>query len=525
MCKVLFLFLITLGASAQLLDEKLVLAHFMTEDIQKTIIDGKPFNGVSSSYLDYSKDGDYEPMGGMNQALPFFLEINREKTASLDEIVRQELKAAKKYGVDGFHFYYPLVKHAPFMENYNAIIRMFFEVAKEEYPEFKMTLCLCNPTDGTQVEKIALWSYHIRKLMENIGESQNWLKSKDGRLVFFLWCQDGLADAVRDKHWLINHHPERVGDVAIAYNDLARAIGVDAAFMYDIRFPENDKLVDEVLKYFDGVWNWTDNLAVLPHLEKLIEKSRAAGKTFCLTVYPDYYTGKLYNKNPPYNWQRIPARESSKIKREDYTRHYQNCGLSLVYRKLFDFAIKHDLPMISITSWNDYPEGHHIAPEANHNFAPAVLLEYYKNKWLGHEQAVKESISVFYKKYKSDVVPKFNFDIYTKRSVANQSLEDDIEVVTILNEPGTVYMNGEKIGQASKGLNVFRIPSRPGKVTAKVVRGKTEVLVVKPSEWITDKPYRTDRFTYMYSSRFEEYFKDIFGGDINTPQLREYADE
>ena len=49
MLKILLLLLMTFCASAQLLEEKLLLAHFMTGDIQKTIINGKPFNGVQLS--------------------------------------------------------------------------------------------------------------------------------------------------------------------------------------------------------------------------------------------------------------------------------------------------------------------------------------------------------------------------------------------------------------------------------------------------------------------------------------------
>ncbi|MCH2207845.1 MAG: hypothetical protein MK132_18475 [Lentisphaerales bacterium] len=525
MLKILLLLLMTFSASAQLLEEKLVLAHFMTGDIQKTIINGKPFNGVSSRYADYSKDGSYAAIGGMNQALPFYLEMDRDKTVPLREVVQKELRAAKKYGIDGFHFYYPLVRHDTFMKNYNAIISMFFEVAREEYPEFIMTLCLCNPTGGSQVEKVALWSYHIRNLMKDIGESQNWLKTKDDRYLFFLWCQDGLADVTKDHHWSVNRYPERVAKVADAYRDLAQSIGIEAAYMYDIRFPENDQLVDEVLKHFDGVWSWTDNLGALSHLEKVIDKSRAVNKTFCLTVYPDYYTGKLYNKKPPYRWQRVHPGKASKINRNDYSRHYHNCGLSMVYRQLFEFAVRHDLSVISITSWNDYPEGHHIAPEANHNFAPAVLLEYYKNKWQGRAAISQESLSVFYKKYRSDILPQYNFAIHTKLSVGPEILEDDIEVISILQKAGKVFFNGAYLGQAEPGLSVFRVPSKPGKVSVKVVRESSDVLSVNPPEWITDKPYRTDRFTYMYSSRFDEYFEDIFGDKVNAPALKEYAEE
>ena len=522
----LFIFFVNpLSASVEsgsfLLEKKLVLAHFMTGDIQRSNYKGEVLNGVSANYDKYSPEGSLAAIGGGQQAAPMYMLMARDRTVSLQEAVTQELRAAAKYGVDGFHFYYPLHRGDSFMKRYNAIITMFFTVAAEQYPDFKMTLCLCNPTGGNEVEKISLWSYHIRNLFKYIGESKNWLLTKDGRLLFFLWCQDGLADAVKDQHWLVDQFPQRVKSVALAYKKLAAAIGHDIAYMYDIRFPKNDRLVDVVLKHFAGVWSWTGNLESLPHLKILAEKSKQQQKDFCLSIYPDYYTGKLYTKKKPHQWVRPNKKNIKDLDPTKLERHYQNCGLSLVYRKFFEFAIDEKLPIISITTWNDYPEGHHIAPEGNHNFAPAVLLEYYKSKWLGSEHGIKESVSVFFKKYPLAAKPRHHFELYTKSTAGDPSLEEGIELVTILHGDADVYVNDQWIGLAKKGLFSLRHPFQLGSIKVEIKRQDRVILTLVPALKISDKPYRTDRLTYMYSSRFNEYFEAIFGSGRVVPTLWE----
>src|SRR6185437_12670991 len=79
-------------------------------------------------------------------------------------------------------------------------------------------------------------------------------------------------------------------------------------------------------------------------------------------------------------------------------------GLSTTFRKQLEFAIKDDTKLINVITWNDYPEGHHMAPEVNHNFGFAVLLNYYKAIWEGKPDPFDHDVAIaFFKKYKSDI--------------------------------------------------------------------------------------------------------------------------
>jgi hypothetical protein len=74
---------------------------------------------------------------------------------------------------------------------------------------------------------------------------------------------------------------------------------------------------------------------------------------------------------------------------------------------LLEFAIDEDVPIIKIIAWNDYPEGHHLAPEINHNYGFSVLLKHCKALWKGEASTYtgKDVAIVFFKKYRHDVMP------------------------------------------------------------------------------------------------------------------------
>ena len=194
-------------------------------------------------------------------------------------------------------------------------------------------------------------------------------------------------------------------------------------------------------------------------------------------------------------------------------RHYQVCKLSYVFRKLLERAIKVDAAMINLVTWNDYAEGHHLAPEINHNFGFALLLRYYRNRWQGRQDNNRrEEAIVFFKKYRHDVKPQpYAFRVRAKKAAGEESDEDAIEVVTILNRSANLTINGKSMGRVDAGLQVRRIPSEPGRVRVQISREGKAVIDFTTPEAITNKPYRTDRFTYAYSSEFGRIFRELFG--------------
>jgi hypothetical protein len=197
--------------------------------------------------------------------------------------------------------------------------------------------------------------------------------------------------------------------------------------------------------------------------------------------------------------------------------------LSYVFRRLLERAVSTDAALINYATWNDFPEGHHIAPEINHNFGFPVLLKHYKRQWKKEKPETKEAAVVFFKKYAHTIKPKY-FDIPVRFLAfpENEAKDDFVDVVCILNHKADLYFKGRKIGPLATGLSSTLIPTEPGPVSIKVVRGKKTILKVTAPEWITAEPYRTDRLTFVYSSQCPKYYRDVFGSS-KIPVSDEYA--
>ena len=502
--------------SLPFVEGKPVVAHFMTDLIFHR---GTGQGDINSPEM-YRRDGASKEIGGMIQHFPMVAKLHPDM--SLEECAGFEMRAAKRLGIDGFQFYFPLTGNKAYMERSVTIIQAFFRVAEKEFPGFKLTLCLCNPRDvGNEEEMIQAWGGYIRKILEHSKDSGNWLRTPDGRYIFFEWIGDALADRV-PKHWQVKDDPKLIGDVAVAYEKLAGNIGIPMAMVYHLRWPKDRAHVEAVLDYFPAIWGWTDSYRPDDGWEQVANSCKKRKRTYTQTIYPDYYTSKLYRRANPKEML-FRYKDAKALGVENLERQYQICHLSYLFRKLLERAIKVDAPMVNLVTWNDYPEGHHLAPEINHNFGFALLLHHYKSVWKGQVQETPESAVVFFKKYRHDVVPKpFAINIRTKASVGEESGDDGIEIVTLLKEPGSLFVNGDCIGKVGAGLQAHKIPSRPGKVHVQVKRGELTVIDFTTPEAITKKPYRTDRLTYSYSSEFGRFFTDLFG-DAEPFTSNEYS--
>eukprot|EP00928_Gymnodinium_smaydae_P017845 TRINITY_DN1680_c5_g1_i1.p1 TRINITY_DN1680_c5_g1~~TRINITY_DN1680_c5_g1_i1.p1 ORF type:complete len:600 (-),score=126.00 TRINITY_DN1680_c5_g1_i1:216-1991(-) len=496
-------------------ERKLVIAHFMTD-----LFFCKTFGfNANTNPEHYRPDGKAKDLGGLIQALPMAAHYLRDKS-TMEEAILYEMKTAKRLGVDGFQFYYPLA-HENYVTLITNIIRTFFQVAAREKLDFYLTICFCLAENGTEEEKRARWVKHVGSILEEHRDSPHWLKTTDGRTIFFTWCHDGLSDKV-DKHFMVVRDPEGPRHVAEAYGKLFDELKLKHCIVYHLRWHDNPKFVEAVLDHFPAVWGWTGLYDPDDKWDAVIARCKARGRYYTQTVYPDYYTSKVYpkDKHGPMYHNMAPAAEAGV---ENLERHLQYCRLSHNFRNLWERALTSDASMVNMVTWNDYPEGHHLAPEINHNFGFALLHRHFAQRWREPSAKIdKESAAVFYKKYKSSVRPKW-FDYHLHCKDSNGSNEDGIEVVTILREPATLAVGEERL-EVAAGLVATLLPMRAGPVSVQVLRGEEEILSFTCPEWITDEPYRTDRLTFAYSSDHLEVFRDIFG-DVEPIVSDEYAQD
>jgi hypothetical protein len=506
-----------------IVDAKHVLAHNMA-----TLFDEKTPELAFLVREHFDVNGSTADLGGYIQYLPY---IDYREGSPLGprnpvEAAKVEIQAAMACGLTGFQFYYPYGEDA-MLDDYTRTITAHFTAAEELGVDFTFTLCFSNANhDETEAEKIARWARHTKAMIESTPEKY-WLKTPDGRHIFFTWMADGLADEVGHA-WNVQNDAEQLKFAALAYENLAAALGVEAAWVYF--FLKLDEEIDPdytsaMLDYFPAVWPWCQ-FDYRSHEDNRYDAFAAEtikrGRAFCYSASLDFYSSKTY---PTDTWDLIfDIKKAKQLGVHGQYRHYMELELTRAFRLSLDRAMDMDTGIINVVTWNDYAEGHHLAPDTNHNFAFAMILNYYKNKWMDPAYEVeKEQAAVFFKKYQHDAKPVFDYEIHVE-GIIEPSMSDYIEVVTLLKEPASVIINGKEAGAVTAGIDAVRIPSETGPVSFSVVRDGKEVLSLKATEAITDKPYRTDRHTYGYSTVEEDYIQRIFGDDRRSIlPSREYA--
>ena len=491
---------------------KRVIAHNMPEFVYSKDL---PLNGLNDP-ANYDLTGPTKKLWGSLQYKSMLAQLRDDFT--LEEAVDFEIEMAQKLGIDGFQFYYPIVA-GDLLDHWNKTIHMFFKVASEKYPDFKMTLCICTPNKyrtRNPLERINFMASKIGKLLNDPSIEDAWLKTPDGRTIMFLWRGAGITGRKRDE--------EPVAERAYAYEMLEEKLGKDLAYIYMI---ESGEGIKDIIDYFPGIWAWTSaNGAGRDFWQEIATVCKERNREYTQTVFPDFYDSK--NTTIEGGKLLFDPDDVLAIGPENCFKRHHFLGLSAAYRSTLQQAIDYDANFINIATWNDYPEGHHLIPEINHNFGFSVLLEYYKNIWQGHpEKNDKDMAVVFYKKYPLASKPsKVNVTLRTFRTAysTGEDGEDGIEVVTMLTQPGQLYINGQFIETVNAGLKATRVPMTPGRVTVRVERDGKMIIDLKPTEWITTEPYRTDRFTYSFSSEFMKYHKMLFG-DLEPMYSDEYAED
>jgi hypothetical protein len=478
-------------------NKKLVIAHCMTN-----IIRYKGHEIEDSGNPKY-----YEPVGNITAPLGGLTQVKVlsdlfSQNASLDETVEFEMRAAIKSGIDGFQFYYIL--GAP---KWDDIIKAYFRVAEQKHINFKFAVCISHPKGTNETKKINEFASRINGIMNEVGHNNpHWLRTPDGRLVVYMWLGEQLADLPYDMKGLPAQFYE-----ARAFKNLANAVHEKFACMYCINEQIEPEKLNHILDYFPSVWLWT-----LPYTETYIGQMVANDcilrrRTFTGSVFNDFYTSKLLK---PGTWDMLwKAEDAVKAGLKHVERKYIATGLSYNFRKMLEFDIKQDVPIINVITWNDYPEGHHLAPEANHNEGFSILLNQYKSVWKDLPSAYDHDVAVvFFKKYKQNIKPQPYYIPLVKieKNEVAEKYEDSVEVVTILPSKAQLKVNSKMVN-IEAGLHSTMFASQPGSVNVQVIRNSAITSQFTPPEWITDKPFRTDRLTYSYSSEHQSFYHSLFG--------------
>lgn len=504
-------------------DRKLVIAHYMTGMIPTPA--GETDHWMAPEL--YDPEGGTAAIGGIYQTIPVTMLLHPELPA-MKEAALLEMRAAKALGVDGFNFYYPFGPDEAFRDRYDNFIQSFFDAAKENNLDFKLTICFApyGGMDMTTAQKAELLGTHLGKIIKHTGESDNWLRTPDGRYLFYTWLADAiLNEDLQGRHWEIRDRPELLGKAAAIYDRIAEVAGVRGAFLYHLDQPNDPGIVEKALDYFPAVTGWVGAGEELETWKRVAQRCRERGRTYVQEVHPDYYSSKVYRPNS--DEMIFDLQEAAGAGMDKIERHAHILGLTQTFRDKLQMAVDLDPPLINFTTWNDYPEGHHLAPEINHNFGFSLLLKHYLAKWRGTDEGLPDdAVIVFFKKYPSSATPEpFDIRVAYKKAIGGAEAEDGIEVVTLLSGPGVLYVNDEAPREVPTGLAVSRFEMQPGPVSARVDRTGETVAQLTTPEWITLHPFRADRLTYSFSSAFDHIYEQIYGKDAPKHTSMQYAED
>ncbi len=190
-----------------------------------------------------------------------------------------------------------------------------------------------------------------------------------------MWNGDGLADVPANRNGL-----SAPAYIARAYKKLGDSVHENFACSFLINEQITSGKLNDYLDYFPSCWIWT-----LPYVKNYIGEMVAAtcktrNRSFMGSAFTDFYTSKVAGtQHLEYIYSAEDAAKAGLAKSE---RKYIATGLSYNFRKLLEFGIKQDVSIMNVITWNDlHPEGHHLAPEINHNEGFSLLLNYYKSVW------------------------------------------------------------------------------------------------------------------------------------------------
>lgn len=482
--------------SLPILNNKLVIAHCMTHIIRYK---GYGYeDGCNSTYYPTTNNAS-SSIGGYTQVNVMADQYLKDST--LDQSVEFEMRAAKRCGIDGFQFYYPITN-----TSWDNIIKAYFRVADKKNIDFKFTFAFSHPSGGNEDSKIATYASRVNGIMNSVGKNNShWLRTPDGRLIIYMWYGEQLATIPSN----LAGYPKQFYE-ARAYRKLANAVGEKFACVYSINENISSATLNAYLDYFPAVWMWTQAYASA-NLDAMVAAQCATrNRTYTASAFPDFYTSKVLQ---PGTWNILSVAGAVSAGTGKIERKHMVMGLSQTFRKQLEFAVTKNVPIINIVTWNDYPEGHHLAPEVNHNYGFSVLLQYYKNLWKQQTSpyADRDVAITFFKKYKRTVTPTpYNISSINLGTTTTVNTEDSIEVVTILPSAGQLVVNDSTVNVPA-GLNSQRFRSQPGAVNVAIYRGGVKTKSFQTPEWITNNPVRTDRLTYTYDTEYENFHTDIFG--------------
>ncbi len=184
--------------------------------------------------------------------------------------------------------------------------------------------------------------------------------------------------------------------------------------------------------------------------------------------------------------------------------NYWEAGNTQNLRNTWEIARKTNSDWVQLTTWNDLPEGSGILPSANHGFTFLDIDAYYIN-WFKTGVAPKitrDAIYLTHRKQLRSAKVQYPQSKWMSNLKGGTAGRDNVEALVFSQSAGTVSITtgGRTTSCAvDAGIDTCTVPAGNGAVSAKLVRGSTQVASLTSPYPVSASPYIQD-FEYTGSS-------------------------
>lgn len=446
---------------------------------------------------------------------------------------RCEIQSAIESGIDGFVFQYGAgfggrkgAEKWDVLHSSTARINAYFEVAEEQFPDFKMTVCLDEAMfsirpDRNQTREKALYRRQVtvEQFLARHIDSPNLLRTEDGNVVITSYRANNLG-STRKRAATVDGKLKRQEQVIRNWQQVWRKIeekyGEEIFFVADLpnvwqykrydlyQMPRKDvgRLFRMWAEAFDGIsmFGVTDTVEeAAPYYQDAARIAHEAGSIFICPVWFGYC--KSFPKGRILMQGSAPLRNSWQVARESQA------------------------DAVQVVTWNDYGEYSNHCPGINLGYTlqqlTAYLGDWYRsNAPPGVEQ---DTVFLFYRRYPHQVeATDFPADASVWLEMKNQ-----IEVLVLAENAAELVLSDHEPVNVPAGMSRHVFPLEPGRPRATLLRDGRPVAeaegLAEIIDGVEEKPYRRNLGTVAVSSNFKKLFHQDTGKafDPTDPMWRD----
>ncbi|NLR94087.1 glycoside hydrolase family 71/99 protein [Flammeovirga agarivorans] len=435
---------------------------------------------------------------------------------NLQDAVLFEMESASKMGINAFRFPYYIMANPSYDEAFLEVLNQYFTTAQEKGLEFQFSIEVILRNNNKQISHQfyqKMLTDRLGKIFEGRQNSTSWLRDKEGNIMLFVRNPEYIEEYFYTKKHQQNAKEIKglLEDISLQFNKVLSKVNASCSIVYYNNYIKDLNYAKKVSNYF--------SLMYYPPLKQFREKEMDNISVFCKRkmipfiqpVYNQVHNNRLKWKS---NNKYVGKAYKEELDPNDVYLNPNPKDFSKNFVKTLDQAIRRDADFIDLTSWNNYDEGSHIAPEMHLQFSLSEILKFKLSDWRNELTKVTEQCHI---------------NQYSTTSTYNLGTVDEVadkiafELVTLLNSPADLYINGQFYQVLQSGLTVIDYPSEIAKAKKySVRRGATKVFEQK----LVQIPKREFSDTIYFSSStadeklWKEYTQSIINNYIQNQKSR-----